>query len=59
MDYKGQQLSELLFYWIILSVGGIAWVYGWFVADFLPVFAAWLGSVVLACLVSMGLLFLK
>jgi signal peptidase complex subunit 1 len=52
MDYEGQKLAELIFYWIILSFGGIGWVIGFMRQDFTVVFQAWLVGVVLSVIVS-------
>lgn len=52
MDYEGQKLAELLFYWIILSFGAVGWVIGYFQQDFTVVFQAWLVGVVLSIVVS-------
>ena len=35
MDYEGQKLSELLFYWIILAFGIVGWIIGYFKEDFM------------------------
>ena len=52
MDYQGQKLSELLFYWIILFFGGVGWVVGYIYQDFSYVFYPWLAGVILAVIVS-------
>jgi len=52
MDYEGQRLSELIFYWIILSFGAVGWVIGYFRQDFTIVFQCWLVGVVLSVVVS-------
>ena len=52
MDYEGQKLAELIFYWIILTFGSIGWVIGYFRQDFTVVFQAWLVGVVLSIIVS-------
>lgn len=57
MDYEGQRLSELIFYWIILSFGSVGWIIGYFQQDFTIVFQAWLVGVVLSVIVSLLLLF--
>ena len=51
MDYKGQYLSELLFYWIILAFGAVGWVIGYIKQDFSFVFYPWLAGVLIACVV--------
>ncbi|CAB9501031.1 Microsomal signal peptidase 12 kDa subunit (SPC12) [Seminavis robusta] len=45
MDYKGQQLAELLFYWIIIAFGAVGWVIGYMHQDFFIVFKFWLVGV--------------
>lgn len=52
MDYEGQRLSELLFYWIIISFGGVGWIIGYFQQDFTIVFQSWLVGVVISMIVS-------
>ena len=52
MDYEGQRLSELLFYWIIIIFGGVGWVIGYFQQDFVIVFKAWLVGVIISAVVS-------
>jgi hypothetical protein len=52
MDYEGQRLSELLFYWIILSFGAVGWIIGYFQQDFTIVFQCWLVGVVISVVVS-------
>lgn len=52
MDYEGQKLAELLFYWIILSFGGVGWVIGYFQQDFTIVFKCWLVGVAISVVVS-------
>ena len=52
MDYEGQKLAEILFYWIILVFGAVGWVIGYFQEDFTVVFQAWLAGVVLSVIVS-------
>ena len=52
MDYEGQKLAELIFYWIILVFGSVGWVIGYFRQDFTVVFQAWLVGVVLSVIVS-------
>jgi signal peptidase complex subunit 1 len=51
MDYEGQRLSELIFYWIILAVSGVGWVIGYFKQEFIIVFKFWLVSVALSVVV--------
>jgi hypothetical protein len=52
MDYKGQQLSELIFYWIILLFGGVGWVLGYIRQEFWIVFQFWLVGVGISIVVS-------
>jgi signal peptidase complex subunit 1 len=52
MDYEGQKLAEILFYWIILSFGAVGWVIGYIQQDFVVVFYAWLVGVTLSVIVS-------
>jgi hypothetical protein len=54
MDYEGQKLVELIFYWIILAFGIVGWVVGYFQQDFTIVFQAWLAGVVLSVIVSIN-----
>ena len=51
MDYEGQRLSELLFYWIILAFGAVGWVIGYFKQDFTVVFHFWLVGVAISVVV--------
>ena len=51
MDYEGQKLAELIFYWIILSFWAVGWVIGYFRQDFTIVFQCWLVGVVLSVVV--------
>jgi hypothetical protein len=48
MDYEGQKLSELIFYWIICSFGAVGWVIGYFQQDFTLCFYAWSIGVLLS-----------
>ncbi len=57
MDYEGQRLAELIFYWIILSFGAIGWVIGYFKQDFMVVFQCWLVGVVISVVVRSVSLF--
>jgi len=52
MDYQGQKLSELIFYWVIIIFGAVGWVIGYFHQDFSYVFYPWLCGVGIATLVS-------
>lgn len=51
MDYQGQRLAELIFYWIILSFGGVGWIIGYFRQDFMVVFQFWLVGVAISVVV--------
>lgn len=51
MDFEGQRLSELLFYWIIIVFGAIGWVKGYFAQDFWLCFQAWAVGVVISVIV--------
>ena len=51
MDYEGQKLSELLFYWIIIAFGAVGWVIGYFQESFVIVFQCWLVGVIISVLV--------
>jgi hypothetical protein len=55
MDYEGQKLAELLFYWIIISFGGVGWIFGYFQQDFFVVVQAWFVGVVISVIVSTDL----
>jgi len=37
-----------MFYWIILSFGGVGWIIGYFQQDFMIVFKFWLVGVVIS-----------
>mmetsp|Transcript_30007 Transcript_30007/g.87387 ORF Transcript_30007/g.87387 Transcript_30007/m.87387 type:complete len:108 (-) Transcript_30007:288-611(-) len=41
MDYDGQRLAELLYYWIIIVFGAIGWIWGYLKGDFMLTFYAW------------------
>ena len=51
MDYEGQKLAELLFYYIILSCGGVGWILGYMRQDFTIVFQLWLVGVIVSVIV--------
>lgn len=51
MDYEGQKLAELLFYYIILSCGGVGWILGYIRQDFTIVFQIWLVGVIVSVIV--------
>jgi signal peptidase complex subunit 1 len=51
MDYEGQKLAELIFYWIILLFGGVGWMIGYVQQDFTIVFQLWLVGVVISVVV--------
>ena len=57
MDYEGQRLAELLFYWIILTFGAVGWVIGYIKQDFFVVFQLWLVGVVISVIVSYAKVF--
>jgi hypothetical protein len=59
MDYEGQRLAELIFYWIILSLGAVGWVIGYFKQDFMIVFQLWLVGVVISVVVRTKIILLK
>lgn len=42
MDYKGQKLAEMLYTYLIVVFGAIAWVFGYFAQDFMVTFYGWL-----------------
>ncbi|GMI54526.1 hypothetical protein ScalyP_jg10816 [Parmales sp. scaly parma] len=42
MDFKGQQLSEQIFFYLIIFFGSIGWVYGWYHSSFYYTFLFWL-----------------
>jgi signal peptidase complex subunit 1 len=44
MDYKGQALSEQLFYYILISISSVGWVWGYFAQSFLVTFYVWAGA---------------
>lgn len=56
MDYEGQRLSELIFYWIILAISCVGWVIGYFRQEFFIVFKFWLVSVAISVVVSAAIL---
>ena len=51
MDYEGQRLVELIFSWIIISSGAVAWVFGYIQQDFKIVFKVWLAAVAFSIVV--------
>jgi len=53
MDYEGQKLAELLFYWIIISFGAAGWFIGYVQEDFKIVFNCWLVGVAISVLVCL------
>jgi signal peptidase complex subunit 1 len=59
MDYEGQRLAELIFYWIILSFGAVGWVIGYFKQDFMVVFQLWLVGVVISVVVRTKVILLN
>lgn len=52
VDFEGQKLAEQIFYFLIISFGGVGWVIGYIQQDFTVVFQAWLVGVVLSVIVS-------
>ena len=52
-DYRGQKLSEYVYYIIIILFGAIAWFVGYAQADFLSTFYGWLGGLGLSLLVRL------
>lgn len=50
MDYKGQQLSELIFQIIIVLFGSVGWIYGYMEQDFMIVFQCWVVGVLISVL---------
>ena len=56
MDYEGQKLSELIFYWLILVLSGVGWIIGYIRQEFFIVFKFWLVSVVISIVVSVAYL---
>jgi signal peptidase complex subunit 1 len=53
MDYKGQELSENLFFWIIIVFGAIGWIYGYVHQDFTYVFYAWCVGMIISIVVRL------
>jgi Microsomal signal peptidase 12 kDa subunit (SPC12) len=51
-DYKGQELAERLYYYIIIILGAISWVWGYYVQDFMIVVYGCGAGVVISLLVS-------
>lgn len=51
MDYEGQKLSELFFFWIICAFGGIGWIIGYVQQDFTIVFQSWVVGVLISMVV--------
>jgi signal peptidase complex subunit 1 len=52
MDYEGQRLAELLFQWIICSLGAVGWVIGYINQNFYHTFYVWLVGVIISVIVS-------
>ena len=53
MDYKGQQLSEWIYYFLTISFGVAAWVYGFIHEDFGLTVQGWavgLGLALIMCI---------
>jgi Microsomal signal peptidase 12 kDa subunit (SPC12) len=55
-DYKGQELAERLYYYIIIILGAISWVWGYYVQDFMIVVYGCGAGVVISLLVSTSLI---
>jgi hypothetical protein len=53
-DYKGQELAERLYYYIIIIMGAISWVWGYYVQDFMIVVYGCGAGVVISLLVSIS-----
>jgi hypothetical protein len=51
-DFKGQQLSEQLYYYIVILLGALGWIMGYFKESFLYTFYGWAIGVGLSLLVS-------
>mmetsp|Transcript_13423 Transcript_13423/g.28351 ORF Transcript_13423/g.28351 Transcript_13423/m.28351 type:complete len:96 (+) Transcript_13423:101-388(+) len=41
MDYDGQRLAEMLYYWIIIAFGAVGWIWGYFEKDFKYTLYSW------------------
>lgn len=52
MDYKGQQLCEYLYSFIIILFGIIAWFVGYSQGDFFLSFKGWAAGLAIALVVS-------
>mmetsp|Transcript_21180 Transcript_21180/g.68323 ORF Transcript_21180/g.68323 Transcript_21180/m.68323 type:complete len:105 (+) Transcript_21180:2671-2985(+) len=50
MDYKGQKLAEMIYCYLIVVVGAIAWVCGYVAESFKVTFVIWLGGLVVSML---------
>mmetsp|Transcript_3223 Transcript_3223/g.4698 ORF Transcript_3223/g.4698 Transcript_3223/m.4698 type:complete len:91 (+) Transcript_3223:118-390(+) len=50
MDYKGQQLSEQLYYYIVIIFGVIAWFVGYVQQSFLLTVYGWSAGVAISVL---------
>lgn len=48
MDYKGQQICEILYYILTILFGGIAWIIGYYSHDFQITFHGWCIGMILA-----------
>mmetsp|Transcript_48095 Transcript_48095/g.79952 ORF Transcript_48095/g.79952 Transcript_48095/m.79952 type:complete len:116 (-) Transcript_48095:241-588(-) len=51
VDYKGQELAEQIYYYLIIVVGAIAWIVGYVQQSFLITVYGWAGGVALAVLI--------
>jgi len=47
MDFKGQQLSEQIFYYVVIFFGVIGWIHGYIEGSFYWTVLWWAGGVVL------------
>mmetsp|Transcript_6311 Transcript_6311/g.9527 ORF Transcript_6311/g.9527 Transcript_6311/m.9527 type:complete len:99 (+) Transcript_6311:79-375(+) len=50
MDYRGQRLSEIMYYIITILFGVIAWIYGYIHSDFKLTVYGWFAGLCLAIL---------
>lgn len=48
MDYRGQRLAELIYIYLIVAVGAVAWVCGYVAESFQVTFGIWLVGLVVA-----------
>lgn len=50
MDYHGQKLAEMIYCYLIVIFGVIAWFFGYFAQDFTVTFGGWAVGLVIAML---------